>query len=314
MIVAVTGGTGFVGGRVVTHHLAAGDHVRILTRRPAAHVPAGVHGITGDLATGDIPATFLHNADILYHCAGELRDPSRMHAVHVDGTRALIERARGGIGRWVQLSSVGVYGPRRSGIVTEQSAEAPVGPYETTKAMSDRLVRRAGEDGAMPTVLLRPSNIFGAGMPNQSLVGLIRAVDRGMFFFVGPKGASANYIPVDNVVDALVLCATSPAAPGGVFNVSMFTTMEDFVAVIADALGKQAPRRRVPRTPLRAAAAVLEVLPGWPLSVSRVDALSSRARYATDTIEKTLGYHPRVTVSAALRQLVTAWRSTQPAQ
>jgi nucleoside-diphosphate-sugar epimerase len=311
MIVAITGGTGFIGAKLTHAHLGEGHEVRVLTRRPSPSLPAATRVVRGDLATGDIPSAFLSGADVLYHCAGELRDESRMHALHVEGTRHLRERAAGQVRRWVQLSSVGVYGPRRDGTVVEDADERPVGTYERTKAESDRLVREAG--ATLDTVIVRPSIVFGPDMPNQSLFALIGTVERGLFFFVGPRGASANYVPVDNVVDALMLCATSPRAAGGVFNVSATTTMEDFVGTIADALGCSQPRTRLPRAPLRGAAAMLRRLPGWPLSVSRIDALSTRVVYSTARIESDLGYRPRVTVDEALRATVARWRSRRAA-
>jgi nucleoside-diphosphate-sugar epimerase len=308
MVVAVTGGTGFVGAEVVRAHLSRGDDVRVLTRRGSAPALAGARVVRGDLAHGDVPKEFLSGVHVLYHCAGELRDERGMHALHVEGTRRLLELASGSVGRWVQLSSVGVYGPRREGTITEDTPEAPVGTYERTKAESDALVRTANARGALDAVILRPSIIFGPGMPNQSLFALLSAVDRGLFVFVGPKGASANYVPVENVVEALLLCATLPAAAGDVFNLSAFTTMEDFIGTIARALGRRSPRLRLPRRPLRAAAAVFGVVPRWPLSASRVDALSNRAVYSTTHIESKLGYRPPVTVKDALTRTVARWR------
>lgn len=308
MIVAVTGGTGFVGARLVQAHLASGDEVRVLTRHPAGRSPSGAYVVHGDLATGCIPDAFAKNADVLYHCAGEIRHESKMHALHVEGTRRLVARAAGHVGRWVQLSSVGVYGPRRTGTVTEDTPEAPVGPYEETKALSDAIVRHAHARGTIDAVIVRPSIIFGPDMPNRSLFALVEAVDRGRFVYIGPRGASANYVPVDNVVDALLLCGRSSAAPGGVFNVSAWTTIEDFITTVAAALGKNPPRLRLPLAGARGIAAILSTLPRWPLTVSRVDALSTRVVYSTARIESVLGYRPRLLLEDALRLIVAYWR------
>jgi nucleoside-diphosphate-sugar epimerase len=84
--------------------------------------------------------------------------------------------------------------------------------------------------------------------------------------------------------------------------------MEDFIGTIARALGRRSPRLRLPRRPLRAAAAVFGVVPRWPLSASRVDALSNRAVYSTTHIESKLGYRPPVTVKDALTRTVARWR------
>ena len=179
MIVAITGGTGFVGRRLLQRHLAAGDEVRLLTRRPSA--PASCRRFEGDLATGRIPAAFVAGADVLYHCAGEIRSEEKMHAVHVEGTRALASMAAGTIGRWVHLSSVGVYGPRRQGDIDEAEPPAPAGVYEETKYRSEEIVLEASRNGAMQVAVLRPSIIFGEDMPNQSLRQWMAIINRGAY-------------------------------------------------------------------------------------------------------------------------------------
>jgi nucleoside-diphosphate-sugar epimerase len=170
-------------------------------------------------------------------------------------------------------------------------------------------VKAAGARGEIATVVLRPSTIFGPDMPNRSIFALIRTVDRGLFFFVGGRNAAANYIPVENVLDALVLCGSSAAALGREFNVSDTMPLEAFIGVIADALRKPAPRLRVPRAPLRAAALAFGAIPGWPLTGSRVDALSCRATYSSARIRSVLGYRASVTVEEALRRTVGHWRA-----
>ncbi len=247
MIVAVTGASGFVGRRVVARFLAAGHHVRVLSRKGLGNL-AEVEVHRGTLGADPPEAfeKFVDGADVVMHCAGEIRDITQMHAVHVDGTRDLLAAASGRVGRWVQLSSAGVYGPIRSGIVTETNPAAPVGVYEVTKWKSEELVLAAARRGEIKAVVLRPSIIFAADMPNGSLRQMVDMLRRGWFFFIGRPGASANYVHVDDVVDALLLCAEKPEAIGQVFNLSGWTTMEAFVDALARGLGRPAPMLRFP--------------------------------------------------------------------
>ena len=248
---------------------------------------------------------FFRNVDVLYHCAAELGDQARMFAVHVDGTRALVGAAKGRVGRWVQLSSVGVYGPHRESEVTEATPPAPVGPYEETKAEADVIVR----ESMIPTAILRPSIIFGDDMPNASLRQLVAMIDRGLFFYIGRPGASANYIHVDNVVDALMLCGRDERALGHTFNVSAHVTLERFVGTIAQALAKRPPRLRVPAALVKAALPLARLVPGFPLTRARIDALTTRATYPSTKIARALGYEHRVSTEEGLRTFVTALRS-----
>lgn len=292
-------------------HLDQGDKVRVLSRRSpgGAGLPNSVHLFRGDLSGTDDLQAFADGADVLYHCAGEIGDVSRMEAVHVVGTRRLIEAAAGRIGRWVQLSSTGAYGLQREGIVTELTDLNPRGMYEVTKVASDDLVKAASSRGAFEHVILRPSIVYGAGMPNQSLYSLIYMIHRGWFFFIGKPGASANYIHVDNVVDALVLCGSLPQAAGQVYNLSDHCTLEHFVAIIAGLLGCDIPRTRLPEAPVRALAKLFGRIPGVPLTKARIDALTNRAIYSSEKIEKELGYRHPLSMEDGLSDLVGFWQS-----
>lgn len=308
--VAITGGTGFIGRNLVFRHLAMGDKVRILSRRSHAEpgFPDSVSVWQGDLSTQSNLQPFVDGADVLYHCAGEVTNPTRMHDLHVVGTQHLIAASSGAIGHWVQLSSTGAYGKVANGFVTEKTRLNPHNEYEITKVESDRLVTAASADGLFTSTILRPSNVFGPTMTNRSLFQMITMISKGLYFFIGRPGASANYIYVDNVVDGLVRCSTMIAAKGMTYILSDHRPLEDFVAVIAHALGRPAPRVRLPEMPVRLVAGYLGKIPGFPLTLSRVDALTERSVYMTNLIQQQLNYTHPVQMEDGLLQLVKAWR------
>ena len=307
MLVGITGASGFIGSALTRRHLDAGDHVRCLTRRPDAIAHPGVHLFQGNLERpDDALARFCEGLDVLYHCAGEMADLPRMHAVNVEGVRALLRAAAGRIGRWVQLSSVGVYGPHRSGVISEDTPVAPGGIYERTKADADALVMEAGRLKQVAScTVLRPSIVFGPGMPNQSIVQMARMIQRRLFFFIGRSGASANYVHVSNVADALVLCGTAPQAGGQIYNLSDWCTVEDFAGAIADAIGCPRPRLRLPEPPVRQAVRVMNRLTALPLTDSRVDALVNRSRYSIQRIQRDLKFSLAVRIPVGLACLVS---------
>jgi nucleoside-diphosphate-sugar epimerase len=306
MLIGITGATGFIGSALAQHHLERGDAVRCLSRQRSPGCDGGMEIVQGDLAAPDLRLEpFVDGLDVLYHCAGEHSQEQRMRAVNVHGTAALLTAAAGRIGRWVQLSSAGVYGRHREGIVTEETPLTPQGEYETTKAEADRLVIDAVQQGRINSVaVLRPTIVFGAGMPNRSLAQMVSVIERGRFFFIGRRGASANYVHVSNVVDALVLCGVSAHAAGRVYNLSDWTTVEEFARAIADALGRPQPRLRVPEGPIRMVVAAIGRLVALPLTPTRIDALVNRTRYAIDRIRRELDYVPRVSIPAGLADLV----------
>jgi nucleoside-diphosphate-sugar epimerase len=174
--------------------LERGDVVRVLSRRVATGMSEEVQAYRGDL-TSDAEglAEFADGAVVLYHCAAETRDTSKMVEVNVEGTRRLVEAASNRIGHWVQLSSIAVYGAPQYGVITEETPSRPATAYGASKAEADRLVIEAGKRGEIACSILRPAKIFGDGMAggnNQILRRMISIIDSGLFFFVGIRGPS----------------------------------------------------------------------------------------------------------------------------
>jgi nucleoside-diphosphate-sugar epimerase len=318
MIVAITGGTGLIGRALVRRHINVGDEVRLLSRRTSISGNLGnrVELVQGDLAGPQpLSARLVDGVDILYHCAGELRDPARMHVLHVRGTQRLVELATDRVGRWVQLSSVGAYGRRRQGAITEETPEAPLGVYERTKTSADQLVRAAAEIGAFPMSMLRPSSVYGPEMRDDTpFAQLVSAIDRGLFWFIGRPGASANLIHVEGVVEALYRCGTVPAAIGRTYNVSDYRPLEAAVATIARTLGCTVPTRRLPEPPVRLAAWLGGWIPGWPLTPTRVTSLTARTTYPIDRIVEELGYAHPISMEDGLQEATRAWRMRRDGQ
>ena len=306
MIISITGGTGFIGRKLVLHHLAQGHTVRVLSRSDFSKtaLPGSVKWYRGDLSTSTDLISFATDADSLYHCAGEIRDEASMRRIHVDGTMMLIDAATGLIGRWVQLSSVGAYGKRCNGVITEQTELKPSGIYEASKVESEDLVRAAALRGAFEFAILRPSNVYGAEMANKSLLGLISIIRRGLFFYIGKPGATMNYIHVDNVVKALSLCGANPRDNGQTYNLSDSRPIEEFIAIITRELGIPMPQIRLPDVPIRLVAGLLGNIPNFPLTKKRVEALTGRTIYLNDKIKCELDYRHIVSMEAGLGEMV----------
>jgi len=213
--------------------------------------------------------------------------------LHVNGTQRLVDVAQGKIGRWVQLSSVGVYGACRDGTITEDSKEQPFGIYEQTKTESDKIVKNSG----IPCVILRPSNVFGIDMPNQSLRGLLRTIQKGLFFFIGKEDKSlVNYVHIEDVVEALMCCGSDDKALGEIFNLSQSETVEKMIAAFASGIGSDKKILRFPEIVVRVLVSFFGKIPKFPLTSSRVDALTGRCVYDSIKVQKILGFKYSMTL------------------
>lgn len=308
-LACVTGGTGFIGRTLVKRLLELGYQVRILTRAPLKWPYQDVQLFLGDLRDEECDLkAFLDDATLLFHCAAELRYKSNYATVNVDGTQRLIEAARGRIKRWVQLSSVGVYGPDLNGLITRETLESPFSSYEQSKTKSDYLVREAGKAGFFEFVILRPSNVIGVGMSSNYVKKLCRLISKGYFVYLGSPGVSVNFIHVHDVVEALITCATHDRARGQTYILSDYEVLENVVKSIADELGCPTPRLRLPKQLSSGLAWLLIRVPRISSRVPGIHALNCRIRYDASSISTELGFVLTKEVLVEIRILTKAWK------
>jgi len=238
--------------------------------------------IQGDLRN-PIDPKFLEGVNVIFHLAAELKNPEKMGAVNVQGTQNLLKAAqKAGVRKWIQLSSVGVYAKRPERVTTEDSEPAPLNQYEKTKLASDQMVAQECNQAGIWHVILRPSNVLGLGMETRSFFMLVEAVRKKKFFFIGPPGAVATFVHVDDVARALIACQDGPS--GSVYNLSSDCTWEALIECIAARCGVPMPRYRIPEFPVRLALNLLEGQIRLPLTKTRLDALTRRCGYCSSRI------------------------------
>jgi dihydroflavonol-4-reductase len=312
--VLVTGGTGFIGRRLVEALGDAGVRVRVLSRRGTAWSEPGrsIDVVRGDVTDEASVARAVEGCVAAAHLAGEVRDPSRYWSVNAKGTAQLVTSAqRAGVMHILHMSSVGVMGCRRAGPVDESESCRPMDEYERSKLQAEELALAGSRESGMHVTVLRPTIVFGARLDRpDSLLALLRAIRAGKFVYFD-RMAVANYVYVDDVVGAS-LQALERRVPG-VFTVADPCLLSAFVELAADAMGAPRPTLRVPLPLAYAGAAAMEAA-GWlwgrnsPLTVSRVRALSSRTRFESASITSALGWAPTVGWAEGLARTIAAYR------
>ena len=305
MKICVTGAGGFIGKALVGQLTAQGHIINLLTRVEKSSTVDKNYFVANLLDENVSLDAFLGDASVIYHCAGEIKNVSLMHGLHVDGTRRLLAAVRAKIKatkqgiHWVQLSSVGAYGPPAGAVnewrvVTEETPCKPVGEYEVTKTIADELVKEFAKTEPLFTyTILRPSNVVASSMPNQSLRSLVGMIKRRLFFYIGSRMAVATYVHLDDVVAALLLCGTDTRAQGQVFNLSNDCALSHMVGMIAKTSVITPPNVCVPEWPLRLFVKLVSPLVRTPLTQDRIDALVRHTYYSTNKLRDILGFVPK---------------------
>jgi nucleoside-diphosphate-sugar epimerase len=219
----VTGGSGFVGQRVIKRLRAEGYQVSALARNDRAAdlvARAGAEPVRGDLADladGASPSwtQALRDADAVIHGAAYMEfwgtdDVFRRR--NLEPTVALHgAAAAAGVKRFVLISAASVAtGSQRAAVVDESIDEGrPNIAYSRVKLSTERALLTASTS-SMTTVALRPPFIWGAGM--TTLAQFIAAVEAGQFTWIDNGRRVMDFIHVENLAEAAHLALTEGRA------------------------------------------------------------------------------------------------------
>ena len=204
----VTGASGMIGSRICERLVAQGYRVRALSRRKGFALEKA-EVVQGDIENEEVLAKFVRGASLMFHCAAELKDESKMRRVNVLATKRLLELSQAaGVEYFCYLSSAGVTGAATSKWVDESSPCDPRNPYEKSKWSAEELVAQ-GIKGCR-TIILRPSIVIDEKKPGVlSLPRRASWRDRCKAFVVG--GECAHIVHAEDVADAAVYFISLPA-------------------------------------------------------------------------------------------------------
>lgn len=318
----VTGGTGFLGRRVVRRLVERGDEVFALARegsRSKDLVAAGATVVGGDL--GDIGPVLdrVAECDVVYHVGARVQSHGQwdeFFRVNVEATQRLMDAALAGKAkRFVHVSSLGIFEIDRDGLNITDTSDYDRRPtlrgfYTRSKIDADRLACSAARAGRN-VVVVRPGLLYGPDHPQQSVfLGRVKKFLRpDLLLVVSTPGYLLPLTYIENAADAVILAGVTEGIDGSIFNVidDPGLTQGEYFRTLS----------HVRARPLR-----VMYLPVWLLApaVKAVDKLhrlvkrrpwapayqllrSERStRYATDAATARLGWKPRVELSQALEE------------
>jgi nucleoside-diphosphate-sugar epimerase len=300
----VTGGSGFIGGRLIERLVGDGWRVRALARSPeaAAKVEAlGAESVHGDLSDGNALRGGSHGCSYAFHAAAHLGaagDWEAFERVNVQGTKDLLAACRDAeVKRFVH---VGTEASLMAGEpLIEADERTPLrpdspSPYPATKAKAEIAVLGASEEGAFETVAVRPRFVWGLG-DTTLLPNITAQVRAGKFAWIGGGRNRTSTSHVDNVVEGLIAGALR-GVPGNayfVLDAGGPVVFREFLSELLRTQGVEPPERSIPRFAARALMEAGERLPGEPMLPRFAYWVSSQDCILDDTKARTtIGYSP----------------------
>lgn len=220
----VTGGSGFVGNRLVETLIHDhGANVRALVHR--AHAGAlrlarlNVELVRGNITNTAEMAEAMAGCDIVIHLAyGSSGTPEQMRQITVEGTKAMIDAAvKNDVERFVNVSTGAVYFGSGDGMITETSPRSGWGwNYTEDKLDAENLIIRANDDQDFPGTTVHVGGIYGPWGGTFTKTPLLQ-LQEGVVVLVNDGDGLSNATYVDDVVQSLLLAATHPKAVGESF-------------------------------------------------------------------------------------------------
>lgn len=307
MRVFITGARGFIGRALAERLRARGDDVSgvDLQADPASGV------VAGDVAEPGEWQRHAEGADVVLHTAAIVSNADDMAAqwrVNVRGTRMALDAAvRGGAGRLVTLSSVRAFSDVGfpDGVTEDHPVRPDGNPYVDTKIACEQAALQAHAAGEIPVTIVRPGDVYGPGSRPWTVLP-VELIRRNRFVLPAMGNGVFSPVYVDDLVDGVLLAATTPDAAGQVFTISggVGEPCRDFFGHYYRMLGKPGPLVVPTRVALAASGAIAGAARltriRTEINPTSMRYLARTGTYSIAKARRMLGYEPAVDVAEGM--------------
>ncbi len=308
----ITGANGFVGTDLCRELLQRGQTVRAAVRNRKWHMPRVEIAPIGDLGPDTDWRTALKDVGVVIHSAARvhiMRDQAlnplaEFRHINVAATENLARQAaQAGVQRLVFVSSIKVNGEGTAPgqAYTEQDTPAPEDPYGVSKWEAEQMLQRVSAETGLEVVIVRPPLMYGPGVKGNFLRLLNAAEQEWPMPLRAVTDNARSLLYLGNFVDALITCATHPAAAGQTYLVSDGTAPS--TAQLFNALSTVMHRRN---HSLSISPLLMKRVANWLGKQETAERLFGSLRIDDRKIRQQLGWQPPYTSQQGL-ELTAEW-------
>jgi len=302
--VLITGGAGFIGRRLAAE-LRNENKVTVLdmysrTSSDYASELEDVRYVRGDVLDKEIVKQTMRGCDVVVHAAGIAgidtvgRSPVNTIRVNAFGTEIVLSSAIEveGVERVICFSTSEVFG--KFAYDVSEACETSIGPvgqprwtYAASKLLSEHLAHSYWHEFGLPTVVVRPFNVYGPGQIGEGAVKkfVLRALSDEEIVINGNGNQIRSWCFIDDFIQGILLCSESTAAVGSSFNIGNPRAVATTLDLAQRIINLADSRSRVSHAPALDA----DILVRIP---------------DTERAEQVLGYTPRVDLDEGLRRTI----------
>jgi dihydroflavonol-4-reductase len=263
--VFVTGGTGVIGGALITRLKERGDEVIALARSDTAAqalTERGVQVTRGEVYDEYALASGMSGCSLAFNVAGVnslcVADPAPMQRANVDGAAAAVRAAaRADVPRLIHTSSAATIGEAHGVVATESTPHRGwyLSTYERTKTEGERAALIAAHDVGQHVVCVNPSSVQGPGRAGGTGRFLLAFLDGRLKVFVDTH---VSMVDIADCVEGHLLAADRGVAGERYLLSGIRLTITEALSLAADVAGVQRKPRLVPRALASPAGAAVE--------------------------------------------------------
>jgi nucleoside-diphosphate-sugar epimerase len=293
----ITGANGFVGKALCAELLQREYAVRAALRTAGSTVEPMEMVVVGAIDGETDWSAALSGIDVVIHLAARVHvmhdqaaDPlAAFRHVNTEGTEYLARAAAAsGVKRLVYVSSIKVNGEETySGQhYKEADVPSPQDPYGISKWEAEQALHRVAAETGLEVVIVRPPLVYGAGVKGN-FVQMLKVLAKGIPLPLASVKNLRSLVYIGNFVDALLKCATHPAAAGQTYLVSdgEDVSTPELLRQLGAAMGR--PARLLPCPP-----ALLKLGGRMLGKADQIDRLLGSLQVDSSKIRRELGWQP----------------------
>jgi len=307
----ISGASGFIGSSVAEYLASKGEKYSGISRISSKDINV----LICNLSEIDRIKKLLEHKTCVIHCAGYAHDfkaPSsevknETWQTNYEGTKNLIEAAAfSGVTKFINLSSVKVYGDVGEEEIRETHITSPVSEYAKSKLAAENFIINYGRKHNMHVVNLRLSMVYGNGAKGN-LSRMAKMIERNFFPPPPETNNKKSLVYIDDVVNAIFKVTNNSKASLETFNITspVKTSTRNLYNLLRESLGLKSIKFEFSNSILVFFAKILDNMQiilktNFSYNSDVLEKLMGNENYSSEKIRKTIGWSSKTNLKDGL--------------